>query len=93
MITVRGTQPEMPLELDFESSPTTIYLRYNIRRVEEENNGKIISMWEYEEEEFEKTDENIALVSKKFIDQKNAEFEHLSAYYVSTQAVLPNGGE
>ena len=52
--TVTGTQPECPAEVDRESSPTTVYLRKNIRQVEQkeaEDSEKTVSMWQYEEQE------------------------------------------
>lgn len=52
--TVTGTQPECPAEVDKESSPTTVYLRKNIRQVEQkeaEDSGETVSVWQYEEQE------------------------------------------
>lgn len=52
--TVTGTQPERPAEVDRESSPTTVYLRKNIRRVEQkeaEDSEITVSVWQYEEQE------------------------------------------
>lgn len=47
---VVGTQPEKPLEVDTTSSPSTVYLRKNIReeeRVDAEAN--ITNVWVYDE--------------------------------------------
>ena len=41
--TVTGTQPERPAEVDRESSPTTVYLRKDIRQEERE-----LTVQEYE---------------------------------------------
>lgn len=52
--TITGTQPERPAEVDRESSPTTVYLRKNIRQIkkkEMEDSEELVSMWEYEEQE------------------------------------------
>lgn len=54
---VEGTQVEKPLELDTTSSPTTVYHRRNIERVEETEEQA--AKWVYEEaqqskEEYEK---------------------------------------
>ena len=52
--TVTGTQPERPAEVDRESSPTTVYLRKDIRQVEQkeaEDSGETVSVWQYEERE------------------------------------------
>ena len=54
--TVTGTQQERPEEVDRESSPTTVYLRKNIRQVEQkeaEDSGETVSVWQYEEQELE----------------------------------------
>lgn len=52
--TVTGTQPERPAEVDLESSPTTVYMRKNIRQVEQkeaEDSEETVSVWQYEERE------------------------------------------
>lgn len=52
--TVTGTQQERPEEVDRESSPTTVYLRKNIRQVEQkeaEDSEETVSVWQYEERE------------------------------------------
>ena len=43
---VRGSQLERPMEIDSYSSPTTLYVRKNIQKVETED----FIGWEYEEE-------------------------------------------
>lgn len=52
-VTVNGTQEERPLEIDTTSSPTTVYLRKNIREIEAtgEVGGEeyIPKHWQYEE--------------------------------------------
>ncbi len=52
MATVRGTQQQKPLELEFTKD--TVYERQNIRRVEEpDNDGQHgFSGWEYEENQY-----------------------------------------
>lgn len=52
--TVTGTQPERPAEVDRESSQTTVYLRKNIRQVEQkeaEDSEETVKTWKYEERE------------------------------------------
>ena len=46
-----GTQVERPKEVDTASSPTTVYLRRNIKRVQqrEPQSGETVNIWEYEE--------------------------------------------
>jgi hypothetical protein len=47
---VTGTQLERPLEVDRNSSPTTVYLRRNITQIEQEmKSGETVKMWQYEE--------------------------------------------
>lgn len=48
---VTGCQPNKPDEVDTTSSPTTVYLRRNIREAEiaEQMDGTPITGWEYEE--------------------------------------------
>lgn len=56
MATVRGTQKQKPLELEF--GKTTVYERKNIRRVDEEDaDGKRgFHGWEYEETKYTYTE-------------------------------------
>lgn len=46
---VVGTQQEKPLEVDTTSSPSTVYLRKNITKVEKKAGDETISAWKYEE--------------------------------------------
>lgn len=49
---ITGTQPEAPAEVDAVSSPTTVYLRKNIKQITQTNeNGESVQMWEYDERE------------------------------------------
>lgn len=54
---ITGTQPECPAEVDAVSSPTTVYLRRNIKQITQtdENStasgAESVQMWEYEERE------------------------------------------
>lgn len=49
---ITGTQPEVPAEVDAVSSPTTVYLRKNIKQITQtDENGESVQMWEYEERE------------------------------------------
>lgn len=49
---ITGTQPECPAEVDAASSPTTVYLRRNVKRITQtDENGESVQMWEYEERE------------------------------------------
>ena len=63
---VRGTQAERPLELDFVSSPTTIYVRENIQKVESED----FSGWEYEEKTFPNDASNREVLLKRYEQKK-----------------------
>lgn len=47
---VTGTQTEMPLEIDEKSSPTTVYIRKNIKEapINQGNEDKVMA-WEYDE--------------------------------------------
>ncbi len=47
--TVEGTQPEKPSIIDTTSSPTTVYLRKDIRRESREMDGETYEYWLYEE--------------------------------------------
>lgn len=50
--TVTGTQTERPVEVDRKSSPTTVYLRKNIRQIEQkeaDNSEQTVNVWRYEE--------------------------------------------
>lgn len=49
---------EKPLEFDDVSSSSTIYLRRNIEKVHhtDESNGAEYDLWEYEEQQIDKTD-------------------------------------
>ena len=53
---VRGSQVERPMEIDVASSPTTLYVRKNIHRVETED----FIGWEYEEETYPNTPRMVA---------------------------------
>jgi len=44
-----GTQAEKPNEIDYLSSPNTVYIRKNIERVEKTTYGTTITVWEYDE--------------------------------------------
>lgn len=49
---ITGTQPECPAEVDAASSPTTVYLRRNVKQITQtDENGESVQMWEYEERE------------------------------------------
>lgn len=52
-VLVSGTQAEKPKEVDTESSPTTVYLRRNIKKVQqigiEEDVNYQPEHWQYEE--------------------------------------------
>lgn len=49
---VMGSQKDRPEEMDMKSSPTTVYLRKNIEKVEQKGrDGEIITSWTYEEKE------------------------------------------
>ena len=47
---VHGSQADKPTEFDTTSSPTTVYQRKNIHRIEIENfDGTKSELWEYDE--------------------------------------------
>ena len=47
---VQGSQVNKPSEFDTTSSPTTVYQRKNIQRIEIENmDGTTSELWEYDE--------------------------------------------
>ena len=46
---VTGCQPNKPDEVDTTSSPTTVYLRRNIRQTEITSGEETIQVWAYEE--------------------------------------------
>ena len=46
---VTGSQQNRPDEVDTTSSPSTVYLRRNIRQAEVESGEEIITVWKYEE--------------------------------------------
>lgn len=52
-VTVNGTQEERPLEVDTTSSPTTVYLRKNIKEIEATGEAGseeyVPKHWQYEE--------------------------------------------
>ena len=55
--TVLGSQEQRPEAVDTTSSPTILYLRKNIRKVNvPTSQTTIVQMWEYEELEVPKTD-------------------------------------
>lgn len=70
---VRGTQPDRPLELDFVSSPTTIYVRENIQKVESEG----FSGWEYEEKTFPNDASNREVLLKRYEQKKIQEQQEM----------------
>lgn len=51
---VTGCQPNKPDEVDTTSSPTTVYLRRNIRQTEITSGEETIQVWEYEEAQLTK---------------------------------------
>lgn len=65
---VTGTQTERPEEVDRKSSPSTVYLRRNIKQVEKEIDGMngektTVIEWQYEEKEMTVEEyENVALM-------------------------------
>ena len=58
---------EKPAEIDRVSSPTTVYLRRNIKEVElkQENTEEVVKTWQYEEAEMTTEEyENMTLMQK-----------------------------
>lgn len=46
-----GSQEEMPLAIDTESSKSIVYLRKNIQQIEKEDkqSGETVTLWSYDE--------------------------------------------
>lgn len=63
----QGTQDSAPFLIDVESSPTTVYERRNVRKMEDEEGN---SYWEYEEREFTK-DEYILRQSSQMVSKED----------------------
>ncbi|MCB5593941.1 hypothetical protein [Mediterraneibacter gnavus] len=65
---VTGTQPDKPEEVDRTSSPSTVYLRRNIKQATreiEDSDGKMqtVTEWQYDEKEMTVEEyENMALM-------------------------------
>ena len=65
---VTGTQPDKPEEVDRTSSPSTVYLRRNIKQTTreiEDSDGKMqtVTEWQYDEKEMTVEEyENMALM-------------------------------
>ena len=65
---VTGTQPDKPGEVDRTSSPSTVYLRRNIKQVTrevEDSDGKMqtVTEWQYDDKEMTVEEyENMALM-------------------------------
>ena len=74
--TVTGTQPERPAEVDRESSPTTVYLRKNIRQVEQKETGdseETVSVWQYEEQELTVREYESRLLMQQIVEENTQE--------------------
>ena len=77
---VEGYQPERPLETDTESSPTTVYLRRNIREIPNKDmewNDTEETHWIYEECEIKKEDFNV-IAQAVTIENQNFQKEVLA---------------
>lgn len=71
---VRGTQEARPLELDITSSPTTIYVRENIQRIETED----FVGWEYDERTFPSNPTNVQTLTAAYAQRKARESEEMA---------------
>ena len=74
----QGTQEERPEEIDRTSSPTTVYLRRNIRRVSEKEVGESgetqdVTRWEYEEQEMTIEEYENLLIMQKVVAENTSE--------------------
>lgn len=70
---VIGTQK--PEEIDRTSSPTTVYLRKNIRQVEQEKSekeGEVDTIWEYEEKEMTVVEYENMLLMQQIVSERTA---------------------
>lgn len=73
--TATGTQLERPAEVDRESSPTTVYLRKNIRQVEQkkaENSEETVSVWQYEEQELTAQEYESMILMKQVVSENTS---------------------
>ena len=67
---VHGSQVKKPAEFDTTSSPTTVYQRKNIQRIEIENtDGTKSELWEYDERKM--THEEYSLIAEIVKTQKD----------------------
>lgn len=66
--TVEGTQPEEPSTIDTTSSPTTVYLRKDIRRESKEIDGEVYEYWLYEEAQLTPEQYQEYLAEQQFAD-------------------------
>lgn len=77
--TVVGTQAAKPQEIDTTSSPTTVYLRKNIKRVDVKMGEETIKAWQYEEaqldqeqyEEFQKELDDLNSLANKQAEENS----------------------
>ena len=81
---VRGTQQEKPAALDTDSSPSTIYIRKNIRRITETTESGSCKAWKYDEaaltkEEYAEYEQLIAELESPAIEKLREENANLAA--------------
>lgn len=99
---VRGTQSSEPSEVDTKSSPTTVYLRRNIKQVEEavesyikDKEGNLIEeepnvFWEYEEREMTKEEYAQYLIVQESTD-KITSFQEQTVIDAYTEELILGG--
>lgn len=69
-----GTEQEMPTQLDMVSSPTTIYQRRNIERVERIlEDGTKVSGWQREERELTIEEYETMMLMKEIVNDNKEE--------------------
>lgn len=86
----QGTQEERPEEIDRVSSPTTVYLRRNIKQVMREVEGESGEMqsvpgWEYEEQEMSVEEyENMILMQQVVTENTSGIVESVTQFQKET---------
>ena len=86
----QGTQEERPEEIDRTSSPTTVYLRRNIKQVTQKAEGESgemqsVSGWEYEEQEMSVEEyENMLLMQQVITENTSGIVESVTQFQKET---------
>lgn len=77
-----GSQMAKPNELDTDSSKTIVYIRKNIQKVAHDIDGKITTLWEYDEAVIDRND------SKELVDIISSNLMNINDLIVSQSDVL-----